>query len=474
MKVQNLLYQQIADEIEYQINHGMLKVGSRLPSLRTMAMNKDVSINTVIEAYLSLERKGIISSKHKSGYFVSNIKVHQFNNTITSHPRPIASFSDISDVFSVVFSNSLNNKKNSNLASTQLATEFLPLAQLRKSIIYASRNLKDAGIWYDKSGNENLKKQIALRSHLWGGKLLPKNIIPTQGCFDAIQLCMTALLKPGDTIAVESPVHFGVINLAKNMHCKLLELPTNTNTGIELEALQDAIKKKKINLLLLMGNYSNPFASCMPDEHKKEIVRLAQKYNLPVIEDDIYSDLHYSQSYPTFCKSFDEEGVIMWCGSTSKKLAGGYRVGWLEAGKFKEKIIKTKPYHPVNCCTITHEAVAHFFANNKYDLYLKKIRHELKLNSLHLKNAIASYFPEKIKLTDPQGGFLMWLAFDKKVNTMELYNKAIEHKIIISPGRTYTAQNQYNNCISIRYGMPWSDKIENSIKVLAGLVKASY
>lgn len=322
---------------------------------------------------------------------------------------------------------------------------------------------------YERFGNEKLKKQIALRSLKWGGKLRPEDVIPVQGCFDAISLCLLALLKKGDTIGVESPVHYGIINLANTLGYKIFELPTNPITGIELDGLKNIVQQNKIDLLLLMGNFSNPFGSYMPEENKMEVVSLLTKYNIPIIEDDIYSDFHFDTRYPTFCKTYDESGIVMWCGSVSKTLAGGYRVGWLVPGKFKSQIQKSKPYHPVNCNSITHEAVANFFENNRYDNYLNKVRQTLYSNSLNILNAINSYFPIDTKVTRPKGGMQLWVELNNKIDSMDLYNIAIVNKINIVPGRTFTLQNQYNNCFKLSYGMVWNDKIENALKLLGKL-----
>jgi DNA-binding transcriptional MocR family regulator len=461
------LFLKVANEIEFQIKHDVLKVGYKLPSLRTISVDKRVSKNTALNAYYELERRGLIESKAKSGYYVARQHKLFRDTPSTSNPIQVKSIADLSEVFTSIYIN--NGLKGINLSSTQLSPELLPIAKLNKEIITAIRKLPYGGVQYERFGNEKLKKQIAIRSLRWGGNLKLDDVIPTQGCFDAITLCLITLLKAGDTIGVESPVHFGLINLAKTLGYKILELPTHPITGIELDALKKTLQQKKINLLLLMGNFSNPFGSCMPDENKKEVVSLLLKQNVPMIEDDIYSDFYFDNKYPTFCKTYDESGLVMWCGSVSKTLAGGYRVGWLVPGKYKNQIQKTKPYHPVNCNSITHEAVANFFENNRYDNYLKKLRQTLYNNSLNFLHAINEYFPPDTKATRPQGGMQMWVELNNRTDTMELYNIAIANKINIVPGRTFTLQNQYNNCLKLSYGMLWSSKIENALKLLGKL-----
>lgn len=467
MSKKELLFSKLADELAFQINNGVLKPGEQLPSLRAISQDKKVSKNTALNAYFELERRGLVASKPRSGYYVA--RRHQVRRDMPSASRPVQVSADgeLAERFAAMYNNS--GLSGVNLSSTQLSPELLPIARLNKEIVYATRRLPYGGVQYERYGNEKLKKQIALRSIRWGGGLKPEDVIPTQGCFDAITLCLLTLLKPGDTIGVESPLHFGLINLAQNLGYHILELPTHPDTGIDLQALEQTVRRKKIQLLLLMGNFSNLFGSYMPDEHKREVVRLMTLYNIPLIEDDIYSDFYFGSRYPTFCKTYDEAGIVMWCGSVSKTLAGGYRVGWLAPGRYREQIQKTKPYHPVNCNSITHEAIANFFETNRYDNYLNKLRQTLSANSSCFLQAIHECFPADTRVTRPQGGIQLWVELNSSIDTMALYNTAISNKINIAPGQAFTAQHQYTSSMKLSYGMVWSSKIEQALRTLGRL-----
>ncbi len=163
---------------------------------------------------------------------------------------------------------------------------------------------------------------------------------------NSISLALSVIARKGDTIAVESPVYFGILQLANSMGLRVLELPTNPVTGIEPDALRKVLPQ--INLCLLISNFSNPLGSCMPDEHKKEVVQMLAEYNIPLIEDDLYGDVFFGHSRPKPCKAFDEKGLVLWCGSVSKTLAPGYRVGWIAPGKFKDAVIRQKHIHLIS------------------------------------------------------------------------------------------------------------------------------
>lgn len=312
-------------------------------------------------------------------------------------------------------------------------------------------------------------KLMAKRSYMWGGTLKENDIVTTSGSIDAISFCMLTLTEKGDTIAVESPVYFGILHLAKNLGLNVLELPTNPITGIDVEALRKALQTKKIKLCLLVSNFSNPMGCCMPDENKKEVVKLMEKFNVPLIEDDLFGDLFFGKHRPSCCKTFDESGIVLLCSSFSKTLAPGYRVGWMVPGKFKEKVARTKYYHSLYTTSITHEAVGSFLENDRYENHLRKLRQTLHRNSLQFLRCISQYFPDDTKVTSPQGGLHLWVELNKNANTIELYNTAMANKISIAPGRMFTLQNQYNNCLKLNYGLLWDDKVEGALKQLGKL-----
>ena len=467
MKSKELLYLQLANYVEHQIKSEVLIVGDKLPSLRTVALEKGVSITTVQQAYFELEARGLIESRPQSGYYVSY--AHKYFKNITQTSRPIIAKTE-DDIEDIIFAVSKNiSKAKIELSTGVPALELLPVAKMNKAIVNATRNIQGGGLNYDKDGNQNLKKQIAKRSYMWGGTLKENDIVTTSGSIDAISFCMLTLTEKGDTIAVESPVYFGILHLAKNLGLNVLELPTNPITGIDVEALRKALQTKKIKLCLLVSNFSNPMGCCMPDENKKEVVKLMEKFNVPLIEDDLFGDLFFGKHRPSCCKTFDESGIVLLCSSFSKTLAPGYRVGWMVPGKFKEKVARTKYYHSLYTTSITHEAVGSFLENDRYENHLRKLRQTLHRNSLQFLRCISQYFPYDTKVTSPQGGLHLWVELNKNANTIELYNTAMANKISIAPGRMFTLQNQYNNCLKLNYGLLWDDNVEGALKQLGKL-----
>ncbi|HEY8919849.1 MAG TPA: PLP-dependent aminotransferase family protein, partial [Chitinophaga sp.] len=277
--------------------------------------------------------------------------------------------------------------------------------------------------------------------------------------------------QPGDTIALESPSYYGSLQLAASLGLKVLEVPTNPVTGVELDYLDKAIPRHNIKACLFVTNFNNPLGSCMPDTHKRELVHILEKHGIPLIEDDIYGDIYFGRERPALCKTFDESGIVLACNSFSKSLAPGYRVGWTLPGKYKEKVLRLKRNHSIACASLPHAAVAHFLENGRYEHHLRSMRKQLHTQSLRYLQAVADYFPEDTLVTRPMGGFVLWLALNENINTYELYELALKNKISFAPGRIFSLQDRYRNCMRLSYGNPWNKQVEEGIKTLGKLIR---
>jgi DNA-binding transcriptional MocR family regulator len=243
MEKKELLYLQIANSIEYQIKHEVFKMGDKLPSLRTICIEKGVSLSTASQAYFELESRGLIDAKPQSGYYVCYSPLSLRALPETSQPIVVRQENKHEEIMSTVIQNF--EQAQIYLSSAMLSPDLVPIAKLNKSIVNATRTLKDSGVTYNKDSSMRLKTQIAKRAITWGGKLEANDIITTGGSIDSMSFCLLALTKRGDNIIVESPVFFGILRLAHSLGLNVIEMPTNPVTGIEVEALKKTLEKNR-------------------------------------------------------------------------------------------------------------------------------------------------------------------------------------------------------------------------------------
>jgi DNA-binding transcriptional MocR family regulator len=465
------LYLQIAGGLEKMINEDVLKIGDKLPSVRMLSEEYGISMGTAFQAYYHLEGKGLIESRPKSGYYVRFTQKRFPALPKQFQPEPISHDVSVNEMIDSIYGD-FPADGIINFAVAVPDVSLLPAAKLNKSVVHALRNSKDHCINYEHTqGNTELRNQIAKLAFNWGGKIDPDEIIVTAGCLEAITMCLRAVTKPGDTVAIECPTYFGIYQAVENLGLKVVEVSSCAVNGIELNCLQKAIDKCDIKACIVVPNFNNPLGSCMPDENKKKLVDIITKHNIPLIEDDIYGELYFGKSRPKTCKYFDKKGLVMHCSSLSKSLTPGYRIGWAIPGKFAKQVLQIKRMSNITSVSLTQAAVAHFLKTGRYEYHLKNLRKALHTQCLRYMQAIIEYFPADTKISRPHGGFVLWLELNKKVNSFKLRNEALKYKISVVPGRIFSASCNFSNFIRISFGKPWDDDVDYGLMMIGKLIK---
>lgn len=467
------LYLEVSDRIEKLIEKRALKVGDKLLSVRALSKEQGISLSTAFQAYYHLESKGLIEARPQSGYYVRFSPRHTLNVPMTAKPAEEVVPVSIDDMISSVYKD-LRSDKLLNFALGSPSYELLPAAKLNKSVLQALRSSNDSCLSYEHvQGNVDLRKQIAIQSFNWGGAISEDDIVVTAGCMEALSLSLKAITKPGDAVAIESPTYFAIFQVMESLGLKVVEIPTDPSTGVDLDVLENAITRFDIKACLFVCNFNNPMGSCLPEEKKKRLVNLLAKHEVPLIEDDIYGELYFGKTRPHTCKTYDKKGIVIQCGSFSKSLAPGYRIGWTIPGKFKEKVIRVKRMNNVSTNTLAQSAIAHFLENGRYELHLRHLRKALHTNCMRYTQAITTYFPEETRVTRPQGGFALWIEMGKKFDGYRLHKQALKANIGVAPGQIFSSNGQFSNCFRISFGLPWSDRVEMGLKTLGELVRHS-
>lgn len=464
------LYLQVALRLTELIEHGTLRPGERIPSVRQYSEKQDVSIATVMQAYRLLESKGLIEARPQSGYYVRARVWQPPAEPAKSEPSGKATKVSVDDLVMRV----LKATHDSSLVAFGAAMPnqaLLPTKQLHCAAASVARRWPQLTNTCDvPPGTPQLRTQIARRAMEAGCTLAPDNIVVTCGCQEALNLCLRAVAKPGDTIAIESPTYYGILQIIESLGMKVCEVPTFPREGVCLNELADRLKCCRIKACLFSLNFNNPLGSCMPDEKKQRLVELLASHEIPLIEDDIYGELTFGSQRPKAAKAFDRKGLVLLCDSFGKTLAPGYRVGWVAPGRFQKEVERLKFISSIGTSSLAQFAIADFLANGGYEHHLRKVRRAYASQVEQMSRAITKHFPEGTKVTRPQGGYVLWVELPPKVSSLELFERALAAKISIAPGPLFSPKQKYENFIRLSCGAPWSDTQENAVMKLGQLL----
>ena len=469
MAAQPLLYERVARLVETQIATGTLRANDRIPSVRSMSRTAKVSVSTVVQAYVHLERIGLVEARPQSGFYVrsANLQLPEPRPKVVRSRRPVSVATEVLDTCREALARPDIVPFNAALSPPAL----YPNRRLNNLIREVLRDRPlHAGELFTPPGDPELRRQIAKRMAIAGAPTDPAHVVITSGAMDAITLTLRVVCQPGDTVLVESPTYFGLLQAIEHLRLKVIEVPNRPGLGIDVEVVRNLVRGPKIAAAVLMPNFNNPVGSLTPEDAKRELVTLLTGHEIVIIEDDLYGDLHYGGLRPPSLRAFDESGLVVSCGSISKTIALGYRIGWAVAPLFHTDISRAKFFGSVASPTLQQLVLARYYASGGYDRYLRRVRATLAGNSQLYMDAVARCFPEGTRIARPAGGLVLWIEMPRSVDGTELFRTALASRIGIAPGVVFSAKADYRNYIRLSCGLPWSSTVERAIEQLGRLV----
>ncbi len=465
-------YARLADDLEVKIRDGIYRSGEKMPSLRKLHGQTGLSVTTVYQAYIELEKRGIVEPRQKSGYYVKPMLKRILPPPSAERMQPVPKKVTMNSLaYSIV--EDMSNPDFLQLGGSVVMPELLPYKQLARCLRAETMEaMKRSLMRYENPyGNPELKRQIAQRMLGQARRAITDEMLITSGCIEAVSLCLQAVGGAGDTVVVESPTYPWFLQIIEDQNKFALEIPTDPLTGIDLEQLERAVAKNSVCACLLVPNFHNPLGFEMSDEKKKALVKLMGDRRIAIIEDNIHGELYFGGKRPTTLKSMDRKGLVLHCASFSKTLSPGLRVGWTLPGRFADRVKRLKMNSTIASPTLNQQVVAQFLKTGAFDRHLRSLRTALQNQISNTGLAIARHFPEGTRITAPQGGLTLWVELDKRVDGLSVFQEARRRKVSIFPGIICSTTGRYRNFIRISCGYPWNDTIENGIVTLANIIK---
>lgn len=467
-------YEKYADTIAELIRSGVLAPGQRVPSVRYASQTHGISLSTVFQAYYLLERRGLIRARPRSGYFVNAKPLDQTGRTF-SEPcvdARVGESTDV-DVSELVFSvlGSIKDPKTMPFGSAFPSPMLFPMQRLSRSLASASRDMDPRMVVTDMSpGHPQLLQQIALRYRVGGLMLAMEELLITNGALEALNLCLQAVTEPGDLVAIEAPAFYACLQVLERLKLKAVEIPVHPRDGIDLDILAQSLERHPIKACWCMTSFQNPTGALVPEARKQALVELLRGHQVPLIEDDVYAELYYGPHAPKPAKAFDTEGLVLHCGSFAKSLAPGYRIGWVAAGRYAQKIERLKLMTSLCASMPAQAAIANYLQHGGYDRHLRKLRYALEDQQRAMLGAVARYFPEQTRVSQPVGGYFLWLELPEQVDSLQLFKVALAQGISIAPGPIFSPTRRFGHCIRLNYGGAWNEASDQAMQTLGGLV----
>ena len=451
------LYREVAARISALVNGGTLKIGDRLPSIREMSRQVQVSINTVKTAYSHLEDQCLIEARPQSGYYVCPRPL-QLPREPKITPKSIEPQGISSSKLVGRLLRDILDSEKVQFGAAIPDPELIPVRKLGRILSVACRTHAAESVGYATSpGNRHLRNQIARWMLKAGCTLNADDLIITTGGSEAVFLALQVLCSPGDTVAIGSPIYFNFVQMLQLLKLRVIEIPTSPSEGLHLDSLRQALQTNKIACCLMISNFDNPLGSSLSDARKQELAKMLAAARVPLIEDDINGDLSHNDERPSVVKSWDRDGNVLLCSSFSKTLAPGYRVGWIAPGRYLEATQHRKLVTNIASPSPTQLAVAEFLANGGYAHHLRILHKAYAAKMAQMGDAIGRYFPTGTRVTRPAGGFTLWLELPADVDTVDLYARAESKRITFAPGRIFSTRGKFRNCLRLNAAC-WSEK----------------
>lgn len=466
MPSQPPLYEKVAARIEALIDAGTLRPGQRIPSVRRLREQWNVSVSTVLEAYRLLEDRGRIETRPQSGHYVRALPRSPEPRPVKSAVKPrsvdVASLGlrvmTVSDTPGLV-----------SFGAALPDVSFLPTKTLGRIMGEVARRSPASHGHANPLGVEELRRALARRMVNAKCTLAPDDIIVTNGAQEALYLALRAVTQPGDIVAVESPSYFGTLNALEALGLKALEIRTSPQEGLDVGHLAECLERFRIAACVVCPPCGNPLGSRMPDEACRELARLANRVELPVIEDDAFGELCFDGVRPPAVKAYDEDGWVLYLSSVSKLLSSGLRIGWMAPGRFASRVAELKVITSLTTATVPQLTVAEFFSSGGLDRHVRRLRRTFADNVERTRAIVDATFPAGTRVSRPRGGLFLWVELPRAVDSVQLFDRLVERGITIAPGTLFSPADTFRSCLRLSCGLPLDARTEAALGTVAEL-----
>jgi len=469
------LYQQIERYLRQNILSGNLLPETRLPSTRRLAESLGISRITVTNAYAELESNGLIYSREGSGTYVMapvSPSLPQENNADISWPlwqQGVKMPENLSQpLYPAQLSQQPSHPDPISFTGVGDPREF-PLKDFYKAIQAVIRRDGIAALEYGEfeGGYRPLRETISHILASQGIRANPDNTLITSGSQQALALVCQLLLKPGDAILVEKPSYNFALALFQALNLKIIGVPMD-EWGMRVEFVETLLQQHHPKLLYTIPNFQNPTGICLSSARRRELVVLANRYNIPILEDDFAGDLRYEGRAQPAIKALDPNGSVIYVGTFSKMLMPGLRVGFLVAdGPIFSQLVGYKRVIDLATSTLIQRGLDEYVTVGRYQAHLRRSCRVYRKRRDAMLSAIKRYLPPDVRVNPPQGGLFIWLQLPENLSSLELLPLAAEQGVEFAPGGIFFLNRSEGKAyVRLNFATQTPEDIEQGIQGL--------
>lgn len=474
------IYQQITDFLKGEITSGALPPGARLPSSRQLAADCGVSRITILNVYNELTSLGLIQSSQGDGTYVAPplpdildlqgahgqaARPAWQERLLRSGPRGAAQQFDQLKAVSA-------RPGLISFAEGNTDSSLFPLGDFRRALNKVLKENGSAALGYgDSAGYASLRTTIARYLSGQGIPAHPDQILVTAGSQQAISLVLGLLLQPGDAILAESPTHMTFIDLCQVSGLRILPVPVDEQ-GMKVEEAEALIKNARPRLIYTIPNFQNPSGACLSLSRRRQLIKLAVRYDIPILEDDFVGELRYKGVSLPALKALDPGGYVIHVSTFSKMLMPSLRVGSLVAeGVLYERLLDARHAYDVTGSNLIQRALHAYLNVGRYQDCLRRGRKHFarRMDAMHA--ALDNYMPSGVAWSHPQGGLFIWLTLPQPLDSRALLPEAIRGGVIYAPGDLFYPAGTVTSSMRLNFTEQAAEKIDLGIRRLAGVIR---
>jgi DNA-binding transcriptional MocR family regulator len=279
----------------------------------------------------------------------------------------------------------------------------------------------------------------------------PDNILVLAGSQQGLDLIARALIKPGDFVAMEVPSFLGALSVFRAVGARLLGVPMDRE-GMRIDVLEQVIVCCRPQLIYTLPTFQNPSGTVMSQERRRAVLSLAQRYQVPILEDDPYGELYYGDPPPPPLKSFDQYGHVIYLSTFSKVLFPGIRLGWLVASRpVVDRLAATKQYTDLHSNTLMQGAMTEFIQQGWLSEHVATLRQVYPHRGAAMLTALHDYMPRGLRWNEPTGGFFIWCLLEEGLRSKDLLAEAAHRRVAFVVGEAFHCDGGGQNALRLNF-----------------------